>query len=489
MADEPSMLDSIIAQISAMRNRLPAILTGENLDNRTEVLAQAPLNPPEDIHDQTTSEDEGDTLVKELEDLPDVATSINNDGASVIEPECLSQIVSADEVPVPEPEDLAQIVSTDEVPALKPGDLLTMSGISMQSVAPVAPISDESDTASQTTVEESWIPLEYVQSSGDLTSTRDILTYDSPNLTGPLIQVVVEGHSFSISKHLLCRVSPVLERALCGSFREAREKKIDLEERLDLFMIFNYWLYQPRSEYPLNVVEAGLARGVGASKEQRELAFLDIYLFADRLQIRSLGNAALTHLDKVIRPEGFPGRASVATICQAHQSLLESCGLWKYLIAIERDASRCGMPCRPAEDFDHIPGPFIFEMLKGTEGDRKPHLQIANKRVGLVALKKQVRNNGGYRQVEQLRKWGVICSQMGLSLNHNHQSSMQLRHVYRCWVGPFDSKLTPQERQALEKQSARPIVKAFKQYSVAPAATRSAPTRTVTPTTAPAVTQ
>ncbi|KAH0005708.1 hypothetical protein KCU78_g12712, partial [Aureobasidium melanogenum] len=454
MADEPSMLDSIIAQISAMRNRLPAIFTGDNLDNRTEVLAQTPLNPPEDIHDQTTSEDEGDVLVNEPEDLPDTATSKDDDGASVIEPERLSQIVSADEVPVPEP-----------------GDLLTMSGISMQSVAPVAPISDESDTASQiSTVEESWIPL-------------------VSNLTGPLIQVIVEGHSFLISKHLLCRVSPVLERALCGSFREARENKIDLSERLDLFMIFNYWLYQPRSEYPLNVVEAGLARGVGASKEQRELAFLDIYLFADRLQIQNLGNAALTHLDKVIRPEGCPGRASVATICQAHQSLLESCGLWKYLIAIEKDASRCGMPCRPAEDYDHLPGPFIFEMLKGTEGDRKPYLQIANKRVDLVALEKRVRDNGGYRQVEQLRKWGVICSEMGLSLNHNHQNSMQLRHVYRRWVGPFDSKLTPQERQALEKQSARPIVKAFKQYSVAPAASRSAPTRAVTPTTAPAVTQ
>ncbi|KAI4743392.1 hypothetical protein E4T50_06192 [Aureobasidium sp. EXF-12298] len=413
MADEPSMLDSIIAQISAMRNRLPAILTGENLDNRTEVLAQTPLNPPEDIHDQTTSEDEGDALVNELEDLPDTTTSKDNNGASVTESE----------------------------------DTLTLSDISVQDMVPIPVPDTESDAASQTTLEESWIPI-------------------IPDLTEPFAEVVVEGRSFLISKHLLCSRSPVLERALCGSFREARENKIDLEERLDLFNIFHKWLYQPRSEYTLNFVEESFAPST--TKEQRQLAYLEIYFFADRLQIHTLGDTALAHLDKVIRPEGYPGRASVATICQAYQSLFESCGLWKYLVAIERDASRCGMPCRPAEDFDNLPGPFIFEMLKIAEEDRKPYLQIGNKPVDLIALKNRVSNKGGYLQVEQRRKWGLICVEMGLSLKYSHQSSSQLRYIYRGWIAAFDSKLTRQERLPLKKLCARPIAERFYQSDTTP---------------------
>ncbi|KAI4721143.1 hypothetical protein E4T48_02553 [Aureobasidium sp. EXF-10727] len=403
-----SILDSIITQISAMRNRLP-IPVEEDPDERTDVLNQAPVDQPAGLPDITITEVEGGVSVTEFEDL-------------------------------------------SEMTITEPAALFTMSGISMQEVAPVVPVSqdqrdneseNESVAASQTSVvDESWIPLD-------------------PRIAAPLVEIVVQGHSFSVSRHMLCMHSQFFKRALNGSFREAIQGRIVLNERLDLFQIFNHWLSQPRSRYPLDFVEKSFDVAADVDGKLRQLAFLDIYIFADRLQILHLGRAALVHFDKVIRPSGRPSRASVTAICEADLSLLKDDGLWKYLIAIERDANRCGAPCRPAEDYGHLPDMFIFQLLKMTEAVSKPTLEVGNMPVDLFELKKKVNDQGGYEKIEQGRRWGVVCKQMGIRLDNHRFNSMQLRDIYRTWLGPFDTEVEPQERSRLKIQCPRPLVKHF----------------------------
>ncbi|CAD0108483.1 unnamed protein product [Aureobasidium uvarum] len=317
---------------------------------------------------------------------------------------------------------------------------------------------NESDVVSQSSVEESWIPLEQVQLSMRIIA---LLICDSPRIAAPLIQVVVGGHSFSVFKHMLCIHSPFFERALNGPFREAMQDKIELKEGLDLFQIFNHWLSLPPRTPPWTLLRKALVLPLTLKASNVSWHFSTSTSLQDRLQFRGLCKAAFTHFDKVLRPSGLPGRASVAAICQADESLLKDNGLWKYLIAIERDANRCGAPRRPAEDYGHLPDLFVFELLKMTEEDSKSYLQVSNKSVDLFELKRQVNHQGGYERAEHRHKWGVICVQMGIRLDNHRRIFTQMRNIYRTWLGPFDNGIKPQERLTLERQCRRPLVRKF----------------------------
>ncbi|KAI5212225.1 hypothetical protein AUEXF2481DRAFT_75293 [Aureobasidium subglaciale EXF-2481] len=258
-----------------------------------------------------------------------------------------------------------------EAPASKPTSLFAMSMIKVEEVVPLVPVGKEAgDDDDEGAVDESWIPLD-------------------PNIAPPYIEVIVGGIAFPVSKHLLASCPTFFERALNGAFREANESKISLDERLDLFLVFHTWLF---SRNDLDFVEKGFGGRNDTDAEERQMAYIEIYIFADRLDIPKLANAALQQLDKAIRPEGFPFRFSIAAVCLACESVPESSSLWKYILAIERDANRCCFPSRTAKEYEHLPGLFFFGLEK---------LKIDNQFIGLMKLKKAVSIMGGYERVER----------------------------------------------------------------------------------------
>ncbi|KAI5201604.1 hypothetical protein E4T39_05169, partial [Aureobasidium subglaciale] len=318
-----------------------------------------------------------------------------------------------------------------DVPTTKRTEQFTTGDNMTKEVASSVPGATEFDEDDEA-VDESWIPLD-------------------PRIAAPYVEVIVAGTSFTISKYLLCSRSSFFDRALNGSFREANESKIILDECLDLFLIFHTWLFS----LGLDFVETGFRSSDDTGGENRQRVYLEIYIFADRLGIPKLGNAALLQLDKVTRPEGLPSRFGIATIRLAYESVPKSSRLWKYLMAIERDANKCSLPRRAAEDYDHLPGLLAFEVLKLTEEDEKPESQkIDDKSVDLMKLKRLIFTMGGYERVEQSYKWSQICAKMGSRVilgQSSEGNSQKMRNIYRTCLGPFDSRVQPSlERRVRE---------------------------------------
>ncbi|CAD0088354.1 unnamed protein product [Aureobasidium mustum] len=281
--------------------------------------------------------------------------------------------------------------------------------------------------------------------------------------TAPYIDVVVEGKSTLISKHLLCSQSSFFDRALNGSFREAHDNRIILEEPYELFQIFHTWLLEGK----LDFVKPDSNASVDDLVEQRQLALLETYVFADRLGIPKLNDDALLQLDKILRPSGRPGRASVDCIYNASEFLPESSGLWQYLIALEKDANRCRSPRRALADLVDLPNSFISKVLESTADNSEVYVRIKNQPFNLFSLSKHVCDYGGYGKVEQLRKWGVICMKMGISLSFQSKIFLQVRDAYAYWLAPFDEEFSSEERLLLESKCSRPFVKQFFQAPVA----------------------
>ncbi|KAG9833758.1 hypothetical protein KCU98_g12219, partial [Aureobasidium melanogenum] len=281
--------------------------------------------------------------------------------------------------------------------------------------------------------------------------------------TAPYIDVVVEGKSTLISKHLLCSQSSFFDRALNGSFREAHDNRVILDECYEVFQIFHTWLLEGKLEF----VALNPDASVDVHVEQHQLALLEIYIFADRLGIPKLSDDALLQLDRLLRPSGRPGRASVDCIHNASAFLPGSSGLWRYLIAIEIDADQCRSPRRALADLVDLPNSFIVETRLLAAEISNAYVRIGSQPLNLFALSKQVCEYGGYGKVEQLRKWGVICLKMGVSLSFQSKIFLQVREVYAYWLGPFDEEFTSEERLVLEKRCSRPFVKQFFQSPVA----------------------
>ncbi|KAK6000400.1 hypothetical protein QM012_003646 [Aureobasidium pullulans] len=274
---------------------------------------------------------------------------------------------------------------------------------------------DQNDSAGSASPLEEPSNMNNIQTLEDVSAFRSshderplILSQSTP----PNIAVIVEGKSTMIPKHLLCAQSSFFERALNGSFREAHNNRIILEECYEVFQIFHTWLMKGKLEF----VEPNSNASVDDHVEQRQLALLEIYVFADRLGIPKLSDQALPQLDKLLRPSGRPGRASADCITMPPNSFPKA------------------LVCEP---------------------------------LSLSALSKQVCEYGGYRRVEQLRKWGVICLKMGISLSFQSRIFLQVRELYAYWLGPFDEQFTSEEGLVLEKRCSRPFVKQFFQSPVA----------------------
>lgn len=416
MASKPSVLDSLIAQIPAMGNAFSTTSRDENVYDRALVICQPLVNQPNDDSDTAANQDGNGRSASQPEDLLDISAANDDD---------------------------------ERDPITKFEDPSTMNKIKIL------------DDVSQFTAERSSILLVFFSESFIHIA---LLTNNSPQST--VIEVVVEEKSTLIAKHLLCSHSSFFERALNGSFREAHDNRIILDECYEVFQIFHTWLLEGK----LDFVEPDSNSSLDGYVAQRQLVLLEVYIFAERLGIPKLYDDALLQLDKLLRPSGRPGRASVDCIYNASEFLPESSDLWRYLIALEKDANLCRSPRRALADLVDLPNSFLVETRPWTAEESNAYVRIGSQPLNLFTLSKHVCEYGGYGKVEQLRKWGVICMKMGISLSFQSKIFLQVREAYAYWLGPFDDEFTSEERLVLEKRCSRPFVKQFFQAPVAPAA-------------------
>jgi hypothetical protein len=276
-----------------------------------------------------------------------------------------------------------------------------------------------------------------------------------------MIEVEIYGaqESFSIDKSLLCSKSTHFETALKGGFLEAKTKKFLLVERLDLFQVFHYWLEQGNLDFlePGNWIK---------SAEEILIAFVEIYSFADRRGVPDLGDQILQKLDKYTRPGGLPVRLDINVINLAWEQLPETCGLCRYLLAIEHDANRCNLPERPGVEYEWLSGYFTAGLLKLTKNDSEWWLtaMVQKQPVDIAKLHTYIESVGGSAKVDKFRKWDGICDSMGIKAPVGcNQGKLRghFRAMYMRWVRPWDTTLSPTDLKTAEEECPRPLVKEF----------------------------
>ncbi|KAH0270081.1 hypothetical protein KCU91_g8291, partial [Aureobasidium melanogenum] len=271
------------------------------------------------------------------------------------------------------------------------------------------------------------------------------------------VEIKGTGESYTINKDVLCRQSTYFKAALNGQWLEAKTNKFLLEERIDLFRIFYYWLEKINLDFlPPNLWLD--------SAEDVSRAFVELCSFADRRGVPVLGDQILHKFDKHIRPEGVPVRLDVDIINLAWKQCPETSGLCRYLLAIERDANRCNLPKRSGSEYECLPGDFIAGLLKLTEDDMDWWLTatVQKQPVDMAKLHEQVKSKGF--STATVSGWGSICNAMGIKAPAGcDQGKLQahLRALYRKWMRPWDSTLTTFGRKEAEEECPRPFVKEF----------------------------
>jgi hypothetical protein len=295
-----------------------------------------------------------------------------------------------------------------------------------------------------------------------------------------MVEVEIYGaqESFSIDKSMLCSKSTYFETALKGGFLEAKTNKFLLVERLDLFQVFYYWLEQGNLDF-MN------SKDWIESAEDILVAFVEIYSFADRRGVPVLGDQILQKLDKRIRPGGMPARLDVNIINLAWEQLPESSGLCRYLLAIEHDANRCNLPERPGFEYGWLSGYFTAALLKTTKDDSEWWLtaKVQKQPVDIQKLHKYInRLTTGVDKIIKLddRHWDKICETMNIKAPDGCDKSKlrgHLRAMYRRWLRPWDTALTPGEINSAEEECPRPFVKEFFHGAVVVEKTKLKPVR------------
>jgi hypothetical protein len=275
-----------------------------------------------------------------------------------------------------------------------------------------------------------------------------------------MVKVKISGTRkyWMINKDLLCSKSTYFKTALNGAWMEARTNEVELEERVDLFQIFYYWLEQGH----LNFMESG--QWVESSEEYLK-ACVRIYSFADFYGVPGLGDLVIHKFDKRIRPGGLPGRLDVSIINLAWELLHETSGLCRCILAIERDANRCNIPKRPGVEYEGLPGNFIAALLQTTEDDSDYWLTstVRKQPVDMAILHNHVKSNGGLTNVG-LRKWDKICAMMGIILPEGYTQDRlrgHIRGMYRRWLRPWDITLSPTQLKVAVEECPRPVAKGF----------------------------
>jgi hypothetical protein len=259
----------------------------------------------------------------------------------------------------------------------------------------------------------------------------------------------------------LCSESTYFKTALKGEFLEAKTNKFLLVERLDLFKIFRYWLEQGNLDF---MESADWIK----SAEEVLVAFMDIYSFADRRGVPILGDQILQKLDERIRPGGMPVRLDINIINLAWEHLPETSGLCRYLLAIEHDANKCNLPERPGLDYAWLSGYFTAGLLKMTKGDSEWWLTatVQKQPVDMAKLHNHVTRLTGVDKIFKLGDghWDKICDLMGLKVPAGCDKGKlrgHLRAMYRRWLRPWETVLTPTDLKSAEEECPRPFVKKF----------------------------
>ncbi|CAD0095494.1 unnamed protein product [Aureobasidium vineae] len=248
--------------------------------------------------------------------------------------------------------------SDREVSATKPGDLVIMSDIKALDEAPTAADQEPLDASDCFSQCESWI-----QSVSE--DDPDEPWIPVPTLVKKdMVKVEIKGtgKSFTVHKELLCRHSDYSKTALNSACLEAKTNKFLLEERIDLFKIFVYWLESRNLDF------LKLEEWIKSSADDVSTAFVEIYCFANRR----------------------------------------------------------GQP------------------------------------VDIAKLHTQVKSNGG--SAAKVRNWGTACTAMGIKAPAGcDQPKLQghLRGLYRRWMRPWDTTITPSEVKTAEEECPRPFVKEF----------------------------
>ncbi|KAL8669248.1 MAG: hypothetical protein Q9168_006148 [Polycauliona sp. 1 TL-2023] len=143
-------------------------------------------------------------------------------------------------------------------------------------------------------------------------------------LTDEVVAVLVgpEKTPFYIHKGLLCSKSAFFRAAFEGSFREASEKQIYLEEENpEVFQHYAAWIYSPQLE------SFGGATMTGLDMD----GYCRLYLLAEKLSTDALQNMAL---DK-ISINGIVQFATISTIQHVYENTLPESRLRKLLVDLQ----------------------------------------------------------------------------------------------------------------------------------------------------------
>jgi hypothetical protein len=239
---------------------------------------------------------------------------------------------------------------------------------------------------------------------------------------------------------------------------EARTNEVELEGRPDLFEVFQYWLEHGQLDF--------------MDAQEDLTAFLKIYSFADHIGAPELCNLVIYKLDKRIRPGGLPGRLNVKMIKMAWEHVPHTSDLCRYLVAIERDANRCNIPKRLGAEYDNLPGDFIAALLQITEADADYWLvsEVRKQPIDMAKLHNRMMFHGGLARVDRLRKMDRIISEMDIKLPQGYNKERlrgNVRGMYRRWLRPWDTKLSPAQLKVAVEECPRPVAKEFYHNAVA----------------------
>lgn len=272
------------------------------------------------------------------------------------------------------------------------------------------------------------------------------------------VEISGTGRVFFIEKDLLCSKSAYFKTALNSGFKEAHTNKIPLEERLDLFQIFHFWLKQGN----LNFMDsANWTESVGDVL----FAFVEIYSFADRRGIPALADLILCKLDRRVRPGGLPVRLDVNIIAAAWDQLPETSKFCRYVVAIERDANKCNLPARPGVEYECLSGSFVAALLSATENSQWwTAAMVQQQRVNIAKVYNHIKSYGGFVRVDRLRGWDEIMRKMSIRAPVGCDQDKlrgQFRAMSRRWLRPWDATITARERALAEEECSRPLVRQF----------------------------
>lgn len=272
------------------------------------------------------------------------------------------------------------------------------------------------------------------------------------------VEISGTGQKFLVEKNLLCSKSSFFKTALNGRFMEARTNKIFLDDRLDLFQIFYHWLKHGN----LDFMDSG---SWAESAGDVLFAFVEIYSFGDRRGVPALADLILCKFDRRVRPGGLPVRLAVNIIGAAWEQFPETSNLCRYVVAIERDASKCNLPKRPGVEYECLSGRFVAALLSATENSQWwTAAMVQKQRINTAKVHSHIKSQGGLARVDRVRGWDAIMRTMGIRAPVGCDQDRlrgQFRATARRYLRPWDTAIPRSYIASAEEDCPRPLVRQF----------------------------